>query len=317
MFHPLYQWICLLLPINLFLIKNIPDTVDLSLTDTGRKKLSKKYSLRNFYILCAFLLQATIVENFYISGFNNLPESFSLIGFMFSVVFLIYLLIFISIYPSVKNNAFFFASLLILWGTFAAASSPFSFSFSFLGAVFIIFTANIHFSLSNYFRDDVTGVYSANSFKKHDAKKFPPKYTVAFFYIDNYNKILNFFGQTQTNKLTKMVIKRISSLNLPALTYRLRPDEFCFVFFDTDVRQAYELIEEMRRLVACTEFVLSSKKILKITITPVVSEKRRSDADAFAVLMRMHENFYQKYKFTQNMTFCEEMENMKKNKAKR
>ena len=104
MFHPLYQWICLLLPINLFLIKNIPDTVDLSLTDTGRKKLSKKYSLRNFYILCAFLLQATIVENFYISGFNNLPESFSLIGFMFSVVFLIYLLIFISIYPSVKNN---------------------------------------------------------------------------------------------------------------------------------------------------------------------------------------------------------------------
>lgn len=300
------------MPVNLFLIKNIPDSADLSLTEAARKNISKKYSLRNFYILCAFLLQAAIVENFYISGFNELPESFSSAGFILSLILIFYLLILISIYPSVKNNAFFFACILILWGTFAAASSSFSFVFSFLGAVSVILTANIQFTLSNHFRDNVTGVYSANSFKKHDAKKFPPKYTVAFFYIDNYNKILNFFGQAQTDKLTKMVIKRISSLNLPALTYRLKPDEFCFVFFDTDVRQAYELIEEMRRLIACTEFVLSTKKILKITVTPVVSEKRRSDADAFAVLMRMHENFYQKYKFTQNMTFCEEIENMKK-----
>ena len=112
-----------------------------------------------------------------------------------------------------------------------------------------------------------------------------------------------------------MVIKRLQSLNPPALVYRLRVDEFCLIFFDTDIKEAYAITEDIRRLIAKTEFVLSKKKILKLTITPVVSEKRRSDVDARAVLLRMHESFHQKYKFTQNMTFCEEIERL--NKAKR
>ena len=188
--------------------------------------------------------------------------------------------------------------------------------FSLLGAMLITLLSNVFSALYTYFRDPVTGLYSLNSFQRHELKFFPPKYTVAFFYIDNYQKLLNVFKQKQTDLLVKMVIKRALSLDLTPYIYRLRADQFCLIFFDTDVKQTYELIENMRRLIAGTEFVLLNKKALKLTITPAVSEKRRSDADAFAVLSRMYENFRQRYTFTQNMTFCEEIEKNKKvNKA--
>ena len=289
----LYLWLSFIVPINIFIIFRLP-----------------QYSTRCFLILIAFLAEGALIENIhtlYTSPYFNLCAIIA-----WSIV-LLYTLISISIIPSTHNTALFFASILI-WLSFLNVNNTSLFILYLFAAECVIFSTTLYQKFYTFYYDEVTGVYSFNTFKAHDTKKFPPKYTIAFFYIDNYIKLLKVFGQIQTNKLVQMILKRISPLVPQTFIYRLKDNEFCFVFFDNDIKQTYDIIEDMRRLIAGTEFVLSKKKIIKLTITPVVSEKRRSDADVFAVLMRMYENFHQKYRFTQNMTFCEEIERSNKNK---
>ena len=266
-----------------------------------------------FYLFAFFMLEASFIENFYLFDFSALDSLISYLSYAFWAISFFYLLFSISRNPNSLYVGEFFV-FIALFIALQAVSNPSTFLAYLFGANLILLVSNLYFVSYHYFKDELTGVYSKNSFNRHDLKKFPPKYTLSFFYIDNYAKLLKVFGQKQTDKLTLMVIRRLQSLNPPAFLYRLRVDEFCLIFFDSDIKEAYAITEDIRRLIAKTEFVLSKKKILKLTITPVVSEKRRSDVDAHAVLLRMHESFQQKYKFTQNMTFCEEIERLNKSK---
>ncbi len=290
-------WLELLLPLNYLYLTHL-----------------EKKPVRLFYLFSFFIIEAALVENFYHLDFSGFDSLVSLASYVFWTISFFYLLFSISRNPNSLSVGAFFV-FIALFVALQAVSNPSTFLAYLSGANLTLLVSNLYFVSYHYFKDELTGVYSKNSFNRHDLKKFPPKYTIAFFYIDNYAKLLKVFGQKQTDKLTLMVIKRLQSLNPPALVYRLRVDEFCLIFFDSDIKEAYAITEDIRRLIAKTEFVLSKKKILKLTITPVVSEKRRSDVDARAVLLRMHESFHQKYKFTQNMTFCEEIERL--NKAKR
>lgn len=291
-----HGWLMIVMPLNLFLISAIEQTPH-----------------KAFHLLCFFLAEAALLENFCSSDFGILPDFFKFVPSLLWLLLFLYLLVLISVYPSIKRNAFFFQCILVFCALFQADDThAFLVCLSAAGALNAL--ADIVAGIYGYFKDDVTGVYSRNSFPALDPKKLPPKYTIAFFCIDNYSKILKVFKKNLTDKLTKMVLKRMLSLEPNALIYRLKPDEFCFIFFEQDIHQTFEMVEEMRRLVAGTEFVLARKKILKLTVTPVVSEKHRNDAHAAAVLERMHQNFDRRYKFTQNMTFCDEIEQAKKNK---
>lgn len=287
------RWLMFVMPFNLLLI---------SILEQNQK--------HSFYFLCFFLAEAALIENLCLSGNAFLPDIICLISYILWVCLLLYLLVSISMYPSIKNNAFFFDCLLIFWALMHI-QSPNSFLICLLGASLSNLITNIHKIIYEYFRDSVTGFYSKNSFPALDAKKLPPKYTIAFFCIDNYHKILQVFKKNLTDKLTVMILKRISELQPDALIYRLKDDEFCFIFFEQDIKQTFETVENMRRLIAGTEFVLKKNKAIKLTITPVVSEKHRNDANAAVVLERMHKNFDKRYKFTQNITFCEELEQKK------
>ena len=291
------RWFMFIMPLNLLLISFLEQ--------------NQKHS---FYFLCFFLTEAALIENLCLSGFSALPDFIDIISYVLWLCLLLYLLVSVSMYPSIKNNAFFFECMLIFWALIHI-QSPNLFLICLVGACFSNLITNIHKIIYEYFRDSVTGFYSKNSFPALDAKKLPPKYTIAFFCIDNYHKILQVFKKNLTDKLTVMVLKRITELQPEALIYRLKDDEFCFIFFEQDIKQTYETVENMRRLIAGTEFVLKKNKAIKLTITPVVSEKHRNDANAAVVLERMHKNFDKRYKFTQNMTFCEELEQKKVKRA--
>lgn len=303
-------WLLILVPLNIAFIFQMPDS-----------------NTPVFGPLIFFLFEGALLENLYLWNMLELPFIFTLISGLFWSLTFCYMLVKISYAPTIGDNALFFSPVLVFFALINYEEQS-SRIFCLLGANVMIGFSVLWTSLYTYYKDNVTDVYSLNSFKKHDKNsnkqyaknyhksysktEFPPKYTLSFFYIDNYNKILKVFGQKQTDILTIMILKRISSLEMNALTYRLKPNEFCFVFSDLDIKEAYEQMEKVRRLVAGTEFVLPSKKVVKITITPAVSEKRRSDANAEAVLNRMYEMFYPRYRFTQNMTFCEEIEKSRK-----
>ena len=287
------RWLMLIVPLNLFLISFI--------------RYKQKHA---FYFLCFFLIQATLIENLCLLNHAVFPDFAIPLSNMIWAALFIYLLISISAYPSIKNSSFFFECLLI-FGAIFNFQTPQCFLICLFCAMLSDLLTNIHKIIYNYFRDDVTGCYSKNAFPALDPKKLPPKYTIAFFCIDNYHKILQVFKKNLTDKLTVMVLKRIKEIHADAQIYRLKDDEFCFIFFEQDIKQTFETVENMRRLIAGTEFVLRKNKVIKLTITPVVSEKHRNDANAAVVLERMHQNFDRRYKFTQNMTFCEELEQKK------
>ena len=264
-----------------------------------------------FLKILFLLLPAVVVENLSIEGYTAMPDIFGFIALLFWVAAFFFILLKLSAKPSFEISGMFFACLCLGLGLAFVTDALIS-AIYFASSLGILFVSRLFELFYRRYKDPATGVLSAASFERDDIKKFPPKYSIAFFYIDNYAKLLKVFGSDQANLLAKMVILKIKTLDPNAEIYRLSRSEFCLVFFDSDVRQTYETMEEIRRLIASTEFVIKQKKAIKLTITPVVSERRRSDADAKAVLMRMHENFHQKYKFTQNVTFCEEIESSKK-----
>jgi len=259
------------------------------------------------------LLPAALSENVVLIQTIQTNQIFLLISMGLWLVIMLSLLFRISQWPSFQKSAMFFSCLLVGLGL-VFYRNTYDFVIYFLAAVVVFATGKIEQIIYNYYRDAPSGTLSPNSFVLNERKKFPPKYSIAFFYIDNYTKLLKIFKSKQTDIFVNMILKKLRTLENEADIYRLSPREFCLVFFDLDVKQTYELMENIRRLIASTEFVTLKKKAIKLTITPVVSEKRRSDTDAKAVLLRMHENFRQKYRFTQNMTFCEEMEIGKKNR---
>ncbi|MBO7605247.1 MAG: diguanylate cyclase, partial [Elusimicrobiaceae bacterium] len=261
--------------------------------------------------LLLFLVPVAVVENMASFDFSKQLYVFDFASIILWVLMFLLTLSRTSQYPSFKTSGLFFACLSVTLGViFYQSGADLTIYFSAAAGTF--FVCKIHQMIFEHYTDPVTLVSSVNSFERDELKKFPPKYSIAFFYVDNYAKLLKVFGQQQVDIFLKMILLKIDTLQLQAEIYRLSRSEFCLVFFETDVKETYEIMENIRRLIASTEFVTLKKKAIKLTITPVVSEKRRSDTDAKAVLLRMHENFRQKYKFTQNMTFCEEIQSNKK-----
>ncbi|MBR1915629.1 MAG: diguanylate cyclase [Alphaproteobacteria bacterium] len=261
--------------------------------------------------LLLFLVPVAVVENMASFDFSKQLYVFDFASIILWVLMFLLTLSRTSQYPSFKTSGLFFACLSVTLGViFYQSGADLTIYFSAAAGTF--FVCKIHQMIFEHYTDPVTLVSSVNSFERDELKKFPPKYSIAFFYVDNYAKLLKVFGQQQVDIFLKMILLKIDTLQLQTEIYRLSRSEFCLVFFETDVKETYEIMENIRRLIASTEFVTLKKKAIKLTITPVVSEKRRSDTDAKAVLLRMHENFRQKYKFTQNMTFCEEIQSNKK-----
>lgn len=275
------------------------------------KKEGPLHSKMNFYVLCAIVLEACFLEQLYIKGVQISFLPLNLIADFLWIIIGAFFLYEISNKPDIKTSGMFFSFICLAFG-YREAQDTVSFCLYFDAALVILFLTTVWNLIYCYYRDPVTHVFSKNAFESDSVKKFPLKYSISFFVIDSYDKLLKAFKQKVTDHLTEMIIERIKEIENEATIYRYKANEFILVFFSSDVQEAYEKMDNIRRYIAMTEFVFTQKKPLKLTITPVVSAKKRSDADANAVLLRMNEFFRPKYRFTQNMTFCEEVEQSKK-----
>lgn len=260
-------------------------------------KVSKQY---DFYFLCFLLFQACLIENANEFFVENFGTDFDIGVILCWLVGILVYIVYVSVYPNIKNYGAFFSFLCAGLGFFNSESA-FGLSLYFSFAVLILFVSTVYLDIYRYFRDLLTGVYSSQSYLRH-SKNFPLKYSLGIICIDDYEKLLKIFGENQVNILVKLIMKIILSTSYGAEIYRYGEDEFILIFKNEDKKQCFEYLEEIRRSIAGSEFVLNSKRIVKITVSAGVSEKKRSDADADTVLMRTREAVQRTYKFTQNMT---------------
>ncbi len=252
------------------------------------------YRQDSFYLLCFLLAEWVVFENL------SAPDSF----LPQAAVYVVWLTVLVAclIIQGRSENILTAAMPYALLSLYAGMYDPCGAPLYFAAASLIMLTASVQDYGVSYFRDSLTGVYSRNSYYIRARRSFPLKYSIGVICIDDYAKLLKVFGRRRTDMLTLMVVNKIREVGTGAEIYRYTDDEFILVFKNEDKKQSYEYLETIRRAVAGAEFVLSARKVVKITISAGVSEKKRSDADVDVVLNRTREVLQKAYKFTQNIT---------------
>lgn len=260
-------------------------------------KLSEKYYI---YFLCLLLIEGAIIENYSLLFDGKYYGILSLIALILWFVSILAYIFYVSFVSGIRNYGMFFSYLCLCMG-FYNGESEFALSLYFSLAVLIFFITTIYSEIYCYFKDALTAVYSHNTYLRH-SKNFSLKYSMGIICVDDYAKLVKVFGNRQVDKLMRMLVEKIKQFSSGADIYRSTDDEFILIFNNEDKKKSYEYLENIRRSIAGSEFVLSSTRIVKVTISSGVTEKKRSDADADDVMMRIREAFQRTYKFTQNMT---------------
>lgn len=153
-----------------------------------------------------------------------------------------------------------------------------------------------------HFYDDLTGVYSRNSYLMQ-SKHFPLKYSLIIVSIDNYNKLSAVIGRNNLNIITTMLTSILEELSAEDSIYRYNDDEFIIICKKLDKKEAFSKAETIRRTIAGINFeYLPDKKPLKLTVSCSVAEKKRSDSGAVEVLLRADKAMRKTLKFSHNVT---------------
>lgn len=201
----------------------------------------------------------------------------------------------------ILNASVLFSAVSIFIGIYFS-DNLFAFSLFFLAAALIELFSVIYYTYYIQLRDEQLDVPNLKAFIKDSERKYPLKYSIALMYIDEYNRLIKRFGEHKGIILKKMFLRRIHKAKPNLLIYNYRPDALILAFLNTSATESFEEAEEIRRLLAKSIFIFNENNHLQLTVTQCISEKKRSDGDAIAVLMRAEENLQKACKFTRNIT---------------
>lgn len=201
-----------------------------------------------------------------------------------------------------KNSFYglFFAYLNIILGLFYSSSASGLSLFFSTGICTLLLTTCIDIYTQIY-KDELTYLDSRNAYVAH-TKKLLHKYCVCIISIDDYDK-LSSIGKKNRNLITQMIAERIVELEKEAHIYRYTPDEFILIFNNLDKKESFARLEEIRRSIASALFQYNKRrKALRLTVSASVSEKKRSDANSYEVLLRAEKILQKTKAFSQNVT---------------
>lgn len=290
-----YQNLCLFLPLNLGLFYALPE--------------QKLITRRSVYLLLLIFAEYTIAEHLSRHGIHlgtslNLSplSGLNTLNLLLFSIILISQFITCSVSGKILDTSLFFATFCTCLGLYYS-SSPTALSLFFSGASLIIFLATIEHIYHTTYKDELTGLSGRNAFMLH-SKDFPLKYSLGILLIDDYQRLSQVFGRFGINALVKMITQRLLDAEPESQIYRYNTDEFVVLFRNEDKNHAFTRMENMRRAIACAEFMLRGyNKPIKLTVSGSVSEKKRSDANAVEVLVRAGKSLQKARRFTQNITY--------------
>lgn len=289
--EPAYQNLCIFIPLNLALFYFWPPQRLLTRT--------------NVWLLLIIFCQYALGEQLSRTGISlnagsgAAPLSGMAVWLFGAVVLAMFIQTALS--GSILDYALFFSALSISFG-FYYSDSPTALTLLFGAAMLSLLIAisqNLYFET---YRDPLTGLHSRNAYILH-TRDFPLKYSIGIVTIDDFDKLRFRFGNHRQNQLTKLIAARILEYEKPDCVYRYSADEFVIVFKSLDKNESFERLETVRRAIASAAFILNPRRpALKLTVSAAVSEKKRSDANSFEVLVRAHKALDKTRSFSHNMT---------------
>lgn len=194
-----------------------------------------------------------------------------------------------------------FSTVAVLIGV-SLSDNLFAFSLFFCASALCELLGSLYYVSYIRFKDEELNAANSAAYYNEAENKYPLKYSIALLYIDEYERLLKRFGKNKTLLLKKMFLTKIKKINPEVLVYAYKPDALILAFTNKNMAESYEQAEEIRRALAKSIFIFNENNHLQLTVSQCVSEKKRSDADAKAVLARAEENLQKACKFTRNIT---------------
>ena len=194
-----------------------------------------------------------------------------------------------------------FTSIAVFMGIYYS-DNILAFSLFFLAASLILLVSSIYYTFYIRSRDEELDIENSHGYYRDAENKYPLKYSISLMYIDEYERLMKRFGQRKMLQLKKMFLERIKGVNTDILIYNYKSDALILAFTNMNASESFEKAENIRRSIAKSIFVFNENNNLQLTVSQCVSEKKRSDANAYAVLTRAEENLQKACKFTRNIT---------------
>lgn len=289
---PQFIYLSFLLPLNLLFFYFLP--------------LRQLKSRQTVLFLLAFLAEMIIVEHatkqiLQVPYIDIAWESIPLLIMPLWLLAIVIMAIDISFKNTLINTGLFYADTTLFLGVLYAGNASGLSIFSLTFVIIILCTTFADLYI-RYQHDELENVDSYNAYLVRAVNKFPFKYTVGVFCLDNREKILAEIGPRKMQILEQMLINKMFD-EAPDETefYRYKDDKFLIVFKNEDAKHTYEYCDNIRRAVATAEFIFASKQTVKITISICVSEKTRKYIDAYIVAERGYDGLQKGGRFNNNI----------------
>ena len=286
-----FLWLCALMPLNFGLFYFLP--------------AGKLRTMHSVYILAAMLLELAFIDRAgnliaecpYIEiCWQSMPLWLALLWF----IVLVCQLLTICFRATHLNLGLFYGYCSLFLG-FIYADTPSGLSVFFLGFALILTTATLLDFHHRYYYDDLENVESYATFLAHSANKFAFKYSIGIFSINDRAKWRAEIGAGKLRTLEQMIVQKIHEFPEEYDVYRYNHEEYIIVFNNQNNKQARDNAENIRRAIAAAEFVFTSGKSAKITISVAIAEKTRKYMEGAIVAERAHEGLQKSYKFNSNI----------------
>lgn len=269
--------------------------------ENNQKLLSKK----TIYIFLALLVEYSTFENLSIHNMNLLSFSsfFGLNNFSVGIFALVLIICFFKMnkFGGEAYKAYFFEILSLFFAFLLSFQTSAVCLFFFLTAL-ITFVDSACSIYKEIFYDNITCALNKRSFFVRAKQVFPIRYCVSVTRIDDCDTIIRDYGYKSFYKVLKMSVAQLCEAEGNSGVYRISPNLFLLLFFDKTKNEGFEIMENIRRKIATSEFITyHPKNNIKITITSAVTEGRRSDAaNKAAIISRAYDKI--KSSLSQNVT---------------
>ena len=269
------------------------------------KNNAKLLSRKSIYVILALLTEYSALENLAVHNINLtlFPSFFGLNNFSFAVFAMVLLLSFIKMnqFDGEIYKAYFFKTLSLFFAFLLSVQISAICLFFFLSAL-ILLVNTISSIYKDVFYDEQTGVFNKYSFFARARQIFPITYCVSVTRIDDCDAIIKEYGYKNFARVLKMSVAELCEANGVDGVYRIASNLFLLLFFDKNKNEGFEIMENIRRKIATSEFMLfHPKKSIKITITSAITEGKRSDSNnKTAIISRAYDKI--KSSLSQNVT---------------
>ena len=267
----------------------------------------KNYKYWSFFYVFLFLQTALIekLQNHSIDAdsyyFYKHIGMFNYPALSISLLCIAILLIYYIAKGKILGATTLFTSIAVFMGIYYS-DDILAFSLFFLAASLILLVSSVYHTFYIRSRDEELGIENSHGYYRDAENKYPLKYSISLMYIDEYERLMKRFGQRKMLQLKKMFLERIKGVNTDVLIYNYKSDALILAFTNMNASESFEKAENIRRSIAKSIFVFNENNNLQLTVSQCVSEKKRSDANAYAALTRAEENLQKACKFTRNIT---------------